>query len=71
MKELRGSLRSQTESESGRETKSEKGNGKETERGMKGGKETEESSGEKTWPRTARTKEVMFTSVSLDTSIFK
>uniref|UniRef100_A0A671VZY1 Polyglutamine binding protein 1 n=1 Tax=Sparus aurata TaxID=8175 RepID=A0A671VZY1_SPAAU len=57
MKELRGSLRSQTESESGRETKSEKGNGKETERGMKGGKETEESSGEKTWPRTARTKE--------------
>ena len=71
MKESRGSLRSQTESESGRETRSERGNGKETERGMKGGKETEESSGEKTWHRTVRTKEVMFTLVSFDTSIFK
>ena len=40
MKELRGRLRSQTESESGKETKI--GIGTETERGMKGGTETEE-----------------------------
>lgn len=69
MKELRGRLRSQTESESGKETKI--GNGTETERGMKGGTETEESWGERTLLRTVRTKEVMITSVSYDTIIFK
>lgn len=66
MKELRGRLRSRTESESGKETKIGKGIGTGTERGMERGTETEGSSGEKTWRRTVRTKEVKFTSLSYD-----
>ena len=66
MIESRGSLRSQTEIGSGKETKIGKESGTETETGMTEGTETEESSGETTWHRTVRAKEVMFTPVSDD-----
>lgn len=77
MTEARGSLRSQTESENGTETGS--GNGKESGTGTgigngtgtTGGTETDESRGEKTWPPTARVKEVMSTSISYCVITFK
>lgn len=62
-------MRSQTESESG--TEIGKGTATETVRGMMGGKETEESRGETIRLHIARAKEVMFSSVSLNISIFK
>lgn len=70
MTELRGSLRSpiesgnETETGNGTEAGIGKGTETETEIGMRAGTETGESRGEMTSHRTARTKEVMLTSVS-------